>query len=118
MERMERATLRKKATLQAELSTRLLPAPPTTQSQQQLTDWAKRELERHVKLDEQVDALNQVYLNWIQEERTRRLALQRKLDELSHRCVCGMIYLLVIWNLTRDILFSMASSAASSLKKD
>jgi hypothetical protein len=116
-QRMERASLRKKAILQAELSSRKLQikglagaavlgggggATTTTTttasvlhsgfvdpsaSRATLAESLQQEKERRAKLEQEVKTLNDLYMGWIREEQDKRKAAEAKVTELVKECV-------------------------------
>ncbi|KAF1331949.1 Anoctamin-like protein, partial [Globisporangium splendens] len=100
-QRIQRATLRKKATLQVELSSRRLlmdkSANVTTDdpldeiievdgvpiTKESVKEWMKQEHERRTKLELEVKSLNELYMGWIREEQAKRKDAERKLAELQ-----------------------------------
>jgi hypothetical protein len=98
--RMKHAWLRKKASLQVELSSRQLlqsppsdfrggeDAPPGSQESVAAADvneWLSREQERRVKLENELKSLNELYMGWIREEQTKRKKTEHKLAALMER---------------------------------
>ncbi|KAE9048395.1 hypothetical protein PR003_g277 [Phytophthora rubi] len=105
--RMKRAWLRKKASLQVELSSRQLlqnqpsedgdvkqqplsndGAPPRSQeaiAADDVNEWLSREKERRLKLEREVRSLNDLYMGWIREEQTKRKKTEHKLAALMER---------------------------------
>ncbi|GAB9462625.1 hypothetical protein Gpo141_00000113 [Globisporangium polare] len=101
-QRIQRATLRKKATLQVELSSRRLllnkssdnPAEATGSdksveidgveiTKEKVKEWMQQEHERRVKLEQEVKSLNELYMGWIREEQTKRKDAERRIAELQ-----------------------------------
>eukprot|EP00644_Phytophthora_capsici_P000224 jgi/Phyca11/100106/e_gw1.4.413.1 len=99
--RMKRAWLRKKASLQVELSSRQLlqtqtssndtsddTNPPPSQeaiAAADVNEWLSREKERRVKLERELKSLNDLYMGWIREEQTKRKKTEHKLAALLER---------------------------------
>lgn len=104
--RMRRALLRKKASLQVELSSRRLIGASGDSDQSdgqettELTDvgadvcsscekvvkeWMEKERERQAKLEREVKSLNDLYMGWIRDEQAKRKRTQQKLAALKHR---------------------------------
>ncbi|GMF16794.1 unnamed protein product [Phytophthora lilii] len=98
--RMKRAWLRKKASLQMELSSRQLlqtqvsdddkqgDEAPTSQeaiAAADVNEWLSREKERRLKLERELKSLNDLYMGWIREEQTKRKKTQHKLATLMER---------------------------------
>lgn len=104
--RMRRALLRKKASLQVELSTRRLigASADTDQSDGQETtessamdvqvcsscepvvkEWLEKERERQSKLEREVKSLDDLYMGWIRDEQAKRKRTQQKLVALKQR---------------------------------
>ncbi|KAH7479309.1 hypothetical protein KRP22_010645 [Phytophthora ramorum] len=98
--RMKRAWLRKKASLQVELSSRrLLQRQPSDDKQDggdvendapsqeaiaaaDVNEWLSREKERRLKLERELKSLNDLYMGWIREEQTKRKKTEHKLAAL------------------------------------
>ncbi|KUF75791.1 Anoctamin-10 [Phytophthora nicotianae] len=94
--RMRRAWLRKKASLQVELSSRQLmqtqesegdevsKAPPSQEeiAAADVNEWLSREKERRLKLERELKSLNDLYMGWIREEQTKRKKTELKLAAL------------------------------------
>ncbi|KAG6974233.1 hypothetical protein JG687_00000449, partial [Phytophthora cactorum] len=94
--RMKRAWLRKKASLQVELSSRQLMqtrvsegeedsnAPPSQEAiaAADVNEWLSREKERRLKLERELKSLNDLYMGWIREEQTKRKKTELKLAAL------------------------------------
>lgn len=109
--RMRRALLRKKASLQVELSSRRQitdgsdgaehdqsdgqetteEADSTVQvcsaCEPGVKDWMKHERERKSKLEREVKSLNELYMGWIRDEQAKRKRAQQKLASLKNRRV-------------------------------
>lgn len=111
--RMRRAMLRKKASLQVELSSRRLinsgGGNDTDQADGQetkesstrafdvqvcesceaaVTDWMHHESARRATLEQEVKSLNELYMGWIREEQAKRKRTQQKLAAAKkNRCV-------------------------------
>ncbi|KAG7387199.1 hypothetical protein PHYPSEUDO_014591 [Phytophthora pseudosyringae] len=102
--RMKRAWLRKKASLQVELSSRRLlqtqgsdddkgddednrSAPPSQEAiaAADVNEWLSREKERRLKLERELKSLNELYMGWIREEQTKRKKTEHKLAALMER---------------------------------
>ncbi|KAG6609752.1 anoctamin-like protein [Phytophthora cinnamomi] len=100
--RMKRAWLRKKASLQVELSSRQLlqqqpsedgdstqqQSPPRSQeavAAEDVNEWLSREKERRLKLERELKSLNDLYMGWIREEQTKRKKTEHKLAALMER---------------------------------
>lgn len=102
-QRIQRATLRKKATLQVELSSRQLlfnksaaaDAPVNADdavdidgvhiTTDKVKEWMHQEHERRTKLEQEVKSLNELYMGWIREEQTKRKDAERRLTELQQQ---------------------------------
>lgn len=101
-QRIQRATLRKKATLQVELSSRRLllnkSADNTVEglssaesveidgvqvTKEKVKEWMQQEHERRVKLEQEVKSLNDLYMGWIRDEQTKRKDAERRIAELQ-----------------------------------
>lgn len=99
-QRIQRAALRKKATLQVELSSRRLlfdkaGGSPTDVAaaaesveidglqitKEKVKEWMHQEHERRTKLEQEVKSLNELYMGWIREEQTKRKDAERRLAE-------------------------------------
>lgn len=102
-QRIQRITLRKKATLQVEQSSRRLLLnksndKPTEGSafdelveidgveitKEKVKEWMQQEHERREKLEQEVKSLNELYMGWIREEQTKRKDAERRIAELQH----------------------------------
>jgi hypothetical protein len=101
-QRIQRATLRKKATLQVEFSSRRLLLNKSTDNsaaasssdevvdiegvhitKEKVKEWMQQEHERRVKLEQEVKSLNELYMGWIREEQTKRKDAERRVAELQ-----------------------------------
>ncbi|TYZ62545.1 hypothetical protein PybrP1_009665 [[Pythium] brassicae (nom. inval.)] len=104
-QRIQRAALRKKATLQVELSSRRLlfdkaggasaTNADTTAADdaveidgvhittEKVKEWMQQEHERRTKLEHEVKSLNELYMGWVREEQTKRKDAERRLAELQ-----------------------------------
>lgn len=104
-QRIQRITLRKKASLQVEFSSRrLLLDKSASRSADNATDesldetldidgveitkenvkeWMQQENERRTKLEQEVKSLNELYMGWIREEQTKRKDAERRIAELQ-----------------------------------
>ncbi|CEG35654.1 uncharacterized protein PHALS_11523 [Plasmopara halstedii] len=92
--RMKRAWLRKKASLQVELSSRQQSDNVkdkdeihVLQSQDAIgaadvNEWLSHEKERRVKLERELKSLNDLYMGWIREEQNKRKKTEHKLEAL------------------------------------
>ncbi|TDH64905.1 uncharacterized protein CCR75_007334 [Bremia lactucae] len=97
--RMKRAWLRKKASLQRELSSRQLkqshefdsqtdqekssePQSPNAIVAADMHEWLSSEKERRNKLERELKSLNDLYMGWIREEQTKRKKAELKLTTL------------------------------------
>ncbi|OWZ21833.1 Anoctamin protein [Phytophthora megakarya] len=97
--RMKRAWLRKKASLQVELSSRQLLQTQVSDGDKSnqddngqetiaaadVNEWLSREKERRVKLERELKSLNDLYMGWIREEQTKRKKTEHKLAALMER---------------------------------
>ncbi|KAI9995806.1 hypothetical protein PInf_012874 [Phytophthora infestans] len=94
--RMKRAWLRKKASLQVELSSRQLMQTRVSEADESINapisqeavaaadvnEWLSREKERRLKLERELKSLNDLYMGWIREEQTKRKKTELKLAAL------------------------------------
>ncbi|KAG3119686.1 hypothetical protein PI124_g2145 [Phytophthora idaei] len=94
--RMKRAWLRKKASLQVELSSRQLMQTRVSEGEEDsnapssqeaiaaadVNEWLSREKERRLKLERELKSLNDLYMGWIREEQTKRKKTELKLAAL------------------------------------
>ncbi|KAG6977176.1 hypothetical protein JG688_00000594 [Phytophthora aleatoria] len=94
--RMKRAWLRKKASLQVELSSRQLMQTRVSEGEEDsnapssqeaiaaadVNEWLSREKERRLKLERELKSLNDLYMGWICEEQTKRKKTELKLAAL------------------------------------
>ncbi|RLN87332.1 hypothetical protein BBJ28_00008172, partial [Nothophytophthora sp. Chile5] len=94
--RMQHAVLRKKASLQVELSSRRLlqeqvgddgkkeagASSHEAVAASDVNEWLSREKERRVKLERELKSLNELYMGWIREEQAKRKATEHKLATL------------------------------------
>lgn len=113
-QRVQRAVLRKKATLQVELSSRQLlfnkaadnnstgdaAAKSSGESveidgvnitKEKVKEWMQQEHERRSKLEQEVKSLNELYMGWIREEQTKRKDAERRLTELQQQQQSGCV---------------------------
>lgn len=95
-QRIQRAKLRKKASLQVELSSRQLLQRPASEDDKDedeiaqvaaadVNEWLSREKERRLKLERELKSLNELYMKWIREEQAKRKASEHKLATLVER---------------------------------
>ncbi|CAH0477210.1 unnamed protein product [Peronospora belbahrii] len=100
-QRIKRAWLRKKASLQVELSSRQLLQSRASldgknegehvsilQETDAVTDvkeWLSHEKERRVKLERELKILNELYMGWIREEQMKRKKTEDKLAQLMEK---------------------------------
>lgn len=96
--RIKRAWLRKKASLQVELSSRQVlqsraslddkshepnvPALHEAVAVADVNEWLSQEKERRVKLERELKSLNELYMSWIREEQAKRKQTEHKLATL------------------------------------
>ncbi|CAI5704710.1 unnamed protein product [Peronospora effusa] len=99
--RIKRAWLRKKASLQVELSSRQVlqsrvsldgtsqensvPALQEAVAAADVNDWLSHEKERRLKLERELKSLNELYMGWIREEQMKRKKTEHKLATLMEK---------------------------------
>ncbi|KAG7397370.1 hypothetical protein PHYBOEH_000826 [Phytophthora boehmeriae] len=95
-QRMQRAKLRKQASLQVELSSRRQLQQRVSEDDKDtdeiaqiaaddVNNWLSREKERRLKLEREVKSLNDLYMKWIREEQAKRKKSEHKLAMLMER---------------------------------